>query len=49
MANRYNTPYVGVYLDGVWHLDVLFKKTWQARVFHWILNKSVDTSGVRHY
>lgn len=36
---------VGVYYDSQRSDTVTFKKRWQQRVFHWLLNKSVFHNG----
>ncbi len=42
-------PTVAIYMDGVYQLDASFKYTWQARLFHWLLGKSLRTDGMRQY
>lgn len=44
-----NNPSVAVYTDGRWTITVRFKKTWQARMFHWLLNMSRTHEGAREY
>lgn len=40
---------VGLYNKAHWVTDVEFKYRWQARLFHWILNKSFWHMGTRGY
>ena len=41
---------ISVYnVNGHWAIDVVFPKSWQARVFHWVLNKSHSHLGSRAF
>lgn len=42
-------PTVDVYDNGHFVTQVMFKKKWQARLFHELLNRSVLHAGVRVY
>lgn len=40
---------VGVYRNGEWFITVTFKRKWQARLFHFLLNQTDEWAGVRDY
>lgn len=43
------TYVVDFYWDHHYRSSVVFKHKWQAFLFHILLNKSLDTQGVRRY
>lgn len=40
---------VGVYFLGRFQSEVAFKRKWQARLFHLLLNRSLNHAGTRDY
>lgn len=42
-------PTVFLYEDGHFETEVVFRRKWQAWLFHTILNKSLHHAGMRGY
>lgn len=40
---------VGLYQHGRYESTVAFKRKWQARLFHLLLNRSLNHAGTREY